>query len=145
MFTLRNFAPNDLPRIMYIVAESFNQDYDPGFYLSLHCYWPQAFIVAKKEDELIGFLLGSITDEEEARILIMAVDKRHRVKGIGTALLREFMSRCSLRGLKRIALEVRISNIMAQKFYTRFGFEITHKLPRYHLDGEDAHKMVKWL
>ncbi len=145
MFTLRNFVPKDLPRIMYIVAENFNQDYAPDFYLSLHSYWPDGLMVAKKEGEIVGFIIGSITDNEEARILIMAVEKQHRVIGIGTALLREFMDRCALRGLRRIALEVRISNEPAQKFYLRFGFELTNKLPRYHLDGEDAYKMVKWL
>jgi ribosomal-protein-alanine N-acetyltransferase len=130
---------------MYIVAENFNQDYAPGFYLSLHSFWSDGLIVAKKEGEILGFIIGCLTDSEEARILIMAVEKRYRVKGIGTALLREFMERCALRGLKRIALEVRISNEPAQKFYTRFGFELTNKLPRYHLDGEDAFKMMKWL
>ena len=142
---LRNFAPTDLGEIMLLVSDTFRQDYSPSFYLSLYSYWPDGFILAKDNEKIIGFVLGSITDEEEARILIMAVEKERRVKGIGTALLREFMNRCSLRGLKRIVLEVRVSNELAQKFYSHFGFEMTNVLPRYHLDGEDAYKMVKHL
>lgn len=145
MLTLHNFVSGDLPRIMYMVAETFDQDYHPSLYLSLHNYWPEGFIVAKQEEKIVGFVMGSITDEDEARILISVVDLNLRTRGIGTALLREFMNRCALRGLKRIALEVRISNALAQKFYNRFGFETVCMLPRYYLDTENAYKMVKFL
>lgn len=145
MIVIRNFVPQDLSQIMYMASEAFNQDYGPGFYISLHNYWPDGFLVAKQNDEIIGFILGSITDKEEARVLIVTVNQHHRKKGTGSALLREFINNCGLRGIKRITLEIRESNDNAKRFFSKFGFQYVCELKKYYLDGEDGQQYLKFL
>ena len=145
MITLRNFNPSDLSEVMLMVTENFNEDYHPGFYLSMHSLWPTGFIVARRDYEIIGFLLGSLGENDEAKILIMVVKEGDRFQGAGTALLQEFITRCSMIGLRRLSLELRVSNLAAFKFYTRFGFQRVTVIEKFYLDGEDAFQLVKWL
>ena len=142
---IRNFAPTDLGDVMRLVAETFMQDYSPSMYLSLHMYWPEGFIVISENGVLKGFLLGSITQHDEARILIMVVRPELRNRGMGTTLLNEFLNRCSVKGINKVVLEVRASNKKAFEFYSRHDFQFTGRLPNYYLDGEDGVKMERWL
>ena len=142
---LRTFSPTDLGEIMRMVAGTFSQDYPPSMYLSLHAYWPDGFLVAADGGKITGFLLASLTEPVEARILIMMASESSRGKGIGTALLNEFTARCGMKGVKRIVLEVRASNAHAIQFYTNRGFQKETLLEKYYLDGEDGVKMSKWL
>jgi ribosomal-protein-alanine N-acetyltransferase len=142
---LRNFSPTDLGEVMQMVAGIFTQDYSPSFYLSLHSYWPDGFIVAAEEGKIIGLALGSISGEFEARILILAVAEGCRKRGTGNALLIEFQNRCALKGIRKIVLEVRASNASAQQFYLVHGYQYSGRLPKYYLDGVDGIVMAKWL
>ncbi len=142
---IRNFAPTDLGEIMRMVAGTFMQDYSPSMYLSLHSYWPEGFLVASEHGRVVGFILGSVTGPEEARILIMVVKPECRSMGLGTTLLNEFATRCGIRGIRKVVLEVRTSNKQACEFYSRYGFQYSCHLRKYYLDGEDGVKMEKWL
>ena len=142
---VRNFTPTDLGEIMRMVAGTFMQDYSPSMYLSLHSYWPEGFIVISEGGRMVGFVLGSVSGPEEARILIMVVKRERRDRGIGTTLLNEFMARCGIKGIKKVVLEVRASNKRASDFYSRHGFQYSGQLHKYYLDGEDGVKLVKWV
>src|SRR5436309_3058102 len=63
--------------------------------------------------------------------------------GFGRQIMDAFVQRCAMRGLRRIELEVRISNEEAIRFYKRYGFDIAAVLPKFYTDGEDGFKMVK--
>lgn len=145
MLVLRNFSPDDLESIMYMIAEGFNQDYDPYLYLMLHEHWPDGLLVVVKDGAVVGFIMGNIISKDEARILLMIIDGKNRAAGVGTALLKEFVNRCAVAGVKRISLEVRTLNQIAQRFYARFGWENVELLKSYYSDGGDAYRMVKWL
>lgn len=145
MMLLRNFFPTDLGNVMRMVAENFMQDYPPSMYLSLNAYWPDGFLVASEDEKIMGFLLGSMTSPEEARILIMSVRADVRNRGVGTALLNDFLARCGFKGIRRVVLEVRTSNAHARNFYSNRGFQVDGVLKKYYLDGENAIKMIRWL
>src|SRR5207247_1267806 len=66
-----------------------------------------------------------------------------RRRGFGRQIMDAFVQRCAMRGLRRIELEVRISNEEAIRFYKRYGFDIAAVLPKFYTDGEDGFKMVK--
>lgn len=100
-------------------------------------------MVAEYMGELVGFAAGTISGQQSARILMLAVVNEFRCRGIGTMLLNAFMNECALKGVRTISLEVRKSNSIAVKFYTRFGFQILKILPRYYSDGEDGYQMWK--
>jgi ribosomal-protein-alanine N-acetyltransferase len=69
----------------------------------------------------VGFVLSrGALDEEE--LLLIAVDLRHRGRGIGGALLDRFIAAAEARGASRLFLEMRDGN-PADSLYRRAGFE----------------------
>lgn len=141
---LRRFHPHDIPVIGEIVRDSLHENYDNSLYLSLGQQWPDGFLVAA--DALgrpVGFLLGVMQVDREGRILMFAVDRGHRGRGIGTQLMRAFLERCRTQGLRRVTLEVRVSNATAIRFYTDFRFSVTDLLRTYYSDGEDGYQMAR--
>ena len=82
----------------------------PGVWLTL----------ARVEETVVGFALSrAIMDEAE--LLLIAVDPAHARSGIGATLLRGVIADCTLRGVKRLHLEVRANNA-AVALYTKHGF-----------------------
>jgi ribosomal-protein-alanine acetyltransferase len=141
---LRGFRARDTPLISQIVADSLHEHYDPSLYGTLSLQWPEGFLVAADPTDLtIGFLLGVSQVEREARVLMFAVERPWRTRGVGTRLMEAFLERCRQRGMRRITLEVRVSNATAIRFYTRFGFAVTDLLRAYYSDGENGYQMAR--
>lgn len=145
MVLLRGFLPKDVPSLQKIVSESLNEYYDQDTYFNLHGLWPDGLILAEENGRVIGFLLAVVSGPQEARILVLAIEPEFRGKGIGTILLRDFISKCVNLGFKWIKLEVRVSNKIAIKFYNRFGFTISSIIPHYYSNGEDGYVMWRGL
>jgi ribosomal-protein-alanine N-acetyltransferase len=141
---LRGFRPRDVPVVAAIVREALHEHYDTSLYFSLSQQWPAGFLIASDASEVpVGFLLGVTQVEGEARILMFAVDRSRRTQGVGTALMTEFLDRCRRRGMRRATLEVRVSNVSAIRFYTRFRFSVTDLLRGYYSDGESGYQMAR--
>ena len=142
MTLIRNFEEKDIGDIIEIAKRSLHTSYDPRFYISIHELWPSGFLVAEENRRIVGFIAGVMPHESEARILMMAVRRHFRRRGIGRALMNTFINSCTLRGAKRIYLEVRMSNIAAIEFYRSLGFSAGATYPSYYDDGEDA--LIMW-
>ncbi len=87
-------------------------------------------------------LVGSIViwiSGDLAHIGTLAVRPGFRKQGIGQQLLGKTLLVCYKRGVKKAVLEVRASNIPAQKLYSKFGFIVAGHKPDYYQDThEDA-------
>ena len=143
---LRDFQAHDIPAITEIVADSLREHYEPSLYLSLSKQWPGGFLVAADEqDRPVGFLLAVVQVEREGRILMFAVDRTARRRGLGTELMLRFLDRARARGLRRATLEVRVSNATAIRFYTRHRFAVVDLLRGYYSDGENGYLMAREL
>ncbi|MEZ0344108.1 MAG: ribosomal protein S18-alanine N-acetyltransferase [Caldimicrobium sp.] len=79
-------------------------------------------LLAKKENILMGYLLGRVI-MDEGELLRIAVKKAFRNKGIGSLLLKGFLERLKKLGIKKIFLEVEENNKRAYNLYTKFGFK----------------------
>ena len=127
-----------------IVAEALHEHYDPSLYSSLSTEWPGGFLVgADSSDVPVGFLLGVNQVEGEARVLMFAVDRRERTRGVGTLLMSTFLDRCRARQFRRVTLEVRVSNATAIRFYSRYQFSVIDLLRAYYSDGENGYQMAR--
>ncbi|MCI4357764.1 MAG: GNAT family N-acetyltransferase [Thermoplasmata archaeon] len=141
---LRLFQGRDVSEISRIVAESLHEHYDPSLYFSLSQAWPDGFLIASDTmDRPVGFLLGVSQVPGEARVLMFAVDRNYRIRGVGTRLMDAFLERCRTKLLRRATLEVRVSNATAIRFYTRFAFSVTDLLRGYYSDGENGYQMAR--
>jgi ribosomal-protein-alanine N-acetyltransferase len=145
MLVIRPFSPPDLNEVIALTRISLGENYTHTMYHNISQNWQRGFLVAEENGRVIGFIAGVLADNNSARILMLAVTEGFRCRGIGTALLNAFMKECGLRGLKAVHLEVRISNAIAIRFYSRFGFQAINVLPRYYSDGEDGYQMWRSL
>ena len=143
---LRGFRPTDVPTISAIVAEALHEHYDPSLYGSLGADWPDGFLVAvDARDTPIGFLLGVSQVPGESRVLMFAVEEGGRGAGVGRRLMDAFLERSRQRGFHRVTLEVRVSNVGAIRFYTRYRYSVIDLLRGYYSDGENGYHMAREL
>ena len=137
---IRNFEMPDIRRVMEIEGESF-LDGDAGLYLELYEEWPEGFLVAEKEDKVIGFVVVVLTPEGEGRVFALAVDSRYRGGGVGRTLLKAAFAVLRKIKIGYVRLEVRVSNVVAQRLYKSMGFVEVGFVPFYYKNGEGAIEM----
>lgn len=101
-----------------------------------------SYFVATDNDVIIGYG-GSWTILEELHITIMAVHPTFRKNKIGQHLLVKLIKEGLNSGAKWVTLEVKATNIAAQKLYEKFGFSVKGRRKQYYQqDREDA--LIMW-
>ena len=97
-------------------------------------YW----LVAVEGDTVAGYI-GSQTVMGETDMMNVAVHPDFRRRGIAEALVSALVDNLKKQGSRCLTLEVRASNVPAQKLYEKLGFNQIGKRPRYyHNPREDA-------
>lgn len=97
-----------------------------------------SFWVVEEGATLQGFLVFWVV-YDEVHILNIAVHPRARRRGIAAGLLEHLVDHARRLKMTVISLEVRVSNIAAQRLYERFGFRQIGRRKGYYVDnGEDA-------
>ena len=96
------------------------------------------YVVARAGDLVVGFA-GLWMMVDEAHITTFSVHPDWRRQAIGRQLLLNLAELSIAIGARRMTLEVRDSNIVAQALYRAFGFEVAGRRRAYYTDdGEDA-------
>jgi ribosomal-protein-alanine N-acetyltransferase len=154
-FTLRKFTPRDLQRVMYINRACLPENYGDYFFMDLYNRFPETFIVAEVDGEIVGYVMCRIelglSDFsfsgfiKKGHIVSIAVMPEHRRKGIGYALICKAMEGMRLYNAKQAFLEVRVSNKPAISLYEKLGFKVLRVIRGYYSDGEDAYVMGRQL
>lgn len=103
------------------------------------------YLVALENERVIGYA-GMWHIVTEGHITNIAVDSMHRNKGIGDMLINHITKIAIEKEMVGITLEVRISNIPAQKLYLKHGFKVEGFRKNYYPDTkEDAIIMWKYV
>ena len=79
------------------------------------------YLVAKINNKVIGYI-GMWFVMDECHITNIAVLGEYRKQGIASKLINEMLKLCKEHQTTYIKLEVRSSNLPAQKLYSKFGF-----------------------
>lgn len=102
-------------------------------------YWN---LTARDDGSLVGYI-GMKAVLDEADITNVAVDPNRRRQGIGKMLLRGLLAKAGDMGIRRIFLEVRVSNTAARALYEQAGFRTVDVRKNYYeKPKEDAYIMV---
>ncbi len=76
---------------------------------------------------------------DDAHITTIAVTPSYRGQGLGELLLNGLIDHAQDLHAALLTLEVRVSNVVAQNLYLKYGFHIAGRRPRYYTDNaEDA-------
>ena len=96
------------------------------------------YLVAKNNDgKIIGYI-GISYVLDSADIISIVVHKDYTQKGIATLLLQEIFAFAKENNIQKIMLEVRSSNLPAQKLYEKLGFKQITIRKNYYDNTEDA-------
>lgn len=79
----------------------------------------------------IGFAVSRMA-ADEAEILSIAVDERHRGRGFSRNLLLTHLGHLAGKGVSKIFLEVEENNQPARRLYERMGFSVVGRRERYY-------------
>ncbi len=101
-------------------------------------------LVAETEEGLAGYAVLWILPPE-AYLANIAVAPEFQGLGIGRMLMERVIEVSEKEGANYIVLEVRASNIKAQRLYKKFGFEVVGVRKGMYHDGEDGLVMEKLL
>jgi len=144
LYSIRRFQPSDFERVIGIEKEAFNE-YNPILFMAAYETFPDGFLVAEKDGNVVGFLTTIATSMFDVKILSLAIDRRYQNKGFASMLLQSLFEVLRTKGVLRILLEVRLSNFLAQRLYLSLGFNLVKVISSYYQDGEDAYLMEKML
>ncbi|MFQ5513384.1 MAG: GNAT family N-acetyltransferase [Myxococcota bacterium] len=97
----------------------------------------RALVVRGPAGQVIGYVLGGRLGDA-VEILSLAVDPPFRRLGLGRRLLGCYLSLLRAEGVRRVELEVRRSNRVAQRLYRELGLVREGERPRYYAGGESA-------
>jgi ribosomal-protein-alanine N-acetyltransferase len=140
---------------MHINRVCLPENYTTSFFMNLYQRFPETFIVAEENGDVVGYIMCRIETgipsfkllgiTRKGHVISIAVLPEHQREGIGCALMREAMEAMVNHKAKECYLEVRASNVPAVNLYRKMGFEIIRTIRGYYADGEAAYMMARKL
>lgn len=137
---LMNF--DDIKNVVELENKSFTIPWREESFLQELSNNLALYLVAKTEGKAVGYI-GVWKILNEGHITNLAVHPDYRNQGIGKALISELLLLCMKDGIDSFTLEVRKSNLTAQKLYKDLGFAESGVRKNYYSDNnEDA--IIMW-
>lgn len=131
-------SENDLESVLAIETASFARPWTARHFLDeIRSPFGTPLVAVDADAAVVGYLcLKQVLDEAE--ILDVAVGASRRGLGVGRLLMDRALSDCLARGVRSVALEVRVGNDPALELYRSIGFQETGRRKRYYENGDDA-------
>lgn len=101
-------------------------------------------LVASVDGVIEGFAVMKFHDEE-AHLLLLAVEPQSRRTGIGRQLVSWLEKSCRTAGIRTVRLELRASNNSAKAFYENLGYRFVGQVAAYYDKREAAVVMARSL
>lgn len=99
-------------------------------------------VAARSGGRLAGFAMTQF-GERSAHLALLAVAVSHRRAGLGRRLVEWTEETAVVAGIFRIDLEVRATNLGAQRFYAALGYRVARRVAGYYSGIEDALRLTR--
>ncbi|UQS85065.1 ribosomal protein S18-alanine N-acetyltransferase [Apilactobacillus apisilvae] len=137
----------DIPEIINVEKAVYNGETPwnaEAFTTELQPRDDRFYLLIRYRDQLVGFIGSSLIDKtKDCHISNVAVLPHFQDRGIGYFLITKIIEKARQLSYKSVSLEVRISNIRAQRVYSDLGFKKNGiKKNYYDGDHEDALDMI---
>jgi len=142
-FTIEPMRTADVAAVTRIERASFTTIWpSDAFYNELSTNKLAHYFVGRYEGRVVAY--GGIwVILEDSHITTLAVDPEYRGRQFGEVLLLRLIDEAVERGAAWITLEVRESNVVAQRLYRKYGFTtVTMRNGYYSDDNESA--LIMW-
>ncbi|VDM32940.1 unnamed protein product [Hydatigera taeniaeformis] len=125
---------SDLEKIVLLIAKDLSEPYSLYTYRYFIYNWPE-----------LCLLLDYHREVKRGYIAMLAVEKEHRRKRIGSTLVQLAVELMIQDGAQEVVLEAEVDNRPALALYEQLGFSRDRYLFRYYLTGTDAFRLKLWL
>ena len=142
-FTIQPMTSADIAAVTRIERASFTTVWPAdAFHNELSTNKLAHYFVGRYDDQVVAY--GGIwLILEDSHITTLAVDPEYRGRRFGEVLLLRLIDEAIERGAAWITLEVRESNVVAQRLYRKYGFTtVTMRSGYYSDDNESA--LIMW-
>lgn len=139
----REMTAADIPAVAAIEAEAFYDAWNESMLLNEINNALTHYIVMEFEGKLVGYA-GFWLVAGEAQVTRVAVAEEERGRNFGTRLTAALVNKAWQAGADAVTLEVRESNIAAQKAYLTCGFASEGVRPNYYEDNHE-NAVIMWL
>lgn len=134
-WTIRPAEASDLDAMSAILTGEVDSSWTAATLAKeLDLAWSRLDVV--ETSAVVGFMVYWIT-ADEIQLMYVAVDPRHRRRGVGSALMERLVEQAVAAGATQVLLELRASNIAARSLYERFGFGEIGTRPGYYRNGQE--------
>ena len=133
----------DIPDVVEIEATAFYDAWNAGMLLNELDNELTTYVVMEQEGCLVGYA-GFWLVAGEAQVTRVAVAEAERGQGLGTRLTAAMVNKAWELGAEAVTLEVRESNLAAQKAYLTCGFASEGIRPNYYEDNHE-NAVIMWL
>lgn len=134
---IRSMAVADLEAVTRLETICLQDGWSPGQWKTELNAEGAVALVAEAPNGVVGVFSGRWV-AGELEIFRIATDPDFQRQSVATTLLRTVIRDYVPLGLKRVLLEVRLSNLEARSFYKKNGFNACGIRKGYYADGEDA-------
>lgn len=142
-YLIREMTIDDINDVILGEEKAFGESLGYDMLYSELSLNPYAYYFILEIDEEVKGYIGTWIEQDRAEIVNFYVDEDYQGLGFGSMMLDFFVALCEETNVPNISLEVRESNIKAQKLYEKFGFEFSHRRVQYYKNSEDALVLIK--
>lgn len=137
----RAMTDDDLPMIIQLERTIYPQPWSERVFTDELSRHDRVYVVAEAEGEIVGFG-GLMLIEGDAHVTTLAVRPEARHNGLGTRLMLQLIHAGLERGSRNLTLEVRSTNVGAQRLYEKFDMTAVGLRKHYYRD-DDA--VIMWV
>lgn len=141
---IRKMKYSDINHVMEVEKSSFTSPWTKEiFYQEIEKNSYAHYFVVESNEQVIGYA-GMWIVVDDAQITNIAIKPDYRGFRIGERLFQHIYQHAIQNGVKRLSLEVRASNYVAQRLYRKFGLVPGGIRKNYYTDNqEDA--IIMWV
>jgi ribosomal-protein-alanine N-acetyltransferase len=121
----------DAPRLAQLHGASFHRGWGEGEFEQMLAERNTLVHRLRQGRTTIGFAVSRMA-VDEAEILSIAVDAKHRGRGLSRNLLLTHLGHLAGHGVRTVFLEVEENNQPARRLYDRTGFSVVGRRERYY-------------
>jgi [ribosomal protein S18]-alanine N-acetyltransferase len=129
--TIEPATLRDAYRLAQLHGASFHRGWGEGEFEQMLAERNTLVHRLRRGRKTIGFAVSRMA-ADEAEILSIAVDAKHRGRGLSRNLLLTHLGHLAGRGVRTVFLEVEENNQPARRLYARAGFAVAGRRERYY-------------
>lgn len=122
LWRLAPMHPSHLPQVLAIERSAYEFPWTEGIFRDCLRVGYSAWVVTNTLGEVLAYAFISMA-VEEAHVLNICVAPERRGQGLAQFLMRHLLTVARAADVKLVLLEVRVSNLAAQKLYAHLGFK----------------------